>query len=103
MKDTLFKIVRVALWGQPYEEGLYAEDFSRILDVAEQQTVFGLVFDALKDIQIEGMGDKMPVYEAVGFLEQIKQQNSLSNKELADFQGYAIRMDLIILLSKGRL
>lgn len=39
MKDTLFKIVRVALWGQPCEESLYAEDFSRILDVAEQKTV----------------------------------------------------------------
>ena len=102
MKELLFKIVRLALWGQPSEVCLHAEGFIRLLEIAEQQSVFGLVFDALKDLQVDGMEDKMPLFEAVGFYEQIKQQNGLSNKEIVNFVKLCDKNKLENIIVKGQ-
>lgn len=82
MREKLLQLLRCALWGHSYTNTISAKEFQNLLHLADVQTVFGLVFGALKDTQIDGMEDKMPIYEAVGILEQIQQQNSAINKEI---------------------
>lgn len=49
-----------------------AKEFVNILQLADEQTVFGLVFDVLKDTNVDGLNNLTPLYEAIGLLEQIK-------------------------------
>lgn len=78
--DTLFDILRCTLSGKRYEGSLTANQFLDVLKIAEKQAIFGLVFEAIKDIEVEGSVDKMQVLEAVGLQEQIKHQNRLVNQ-----------------------
>ena len=78
--EFLFDILRCALSGKQYEGSLTAKQFIELLKIAEKQAVFGLVFETIKDIEVEGLVDKMQVFEAVGLQEQIKQQNFLLNE-----------------------
>lgn len=81
---------------------LSAMDFAYVVTLAEQQTVFALVMDALNDVQINDMEDKMPLYEAIGVMEQIKQQNRIVNAELADFSSICEANGLEYLMVKGQ-
>ena len=72
--NKLFALLRCALWGNTFGETLTAKQFQRMMMLAEEQTVAGLVFEVLKDCQIEELTDKKPIYKAVGRTEQIKQQ-----------------------------
>lgn len=78
--EILFNILRCGLSGKQYEGSLTVRQFIELLKIAEKQAIFGLVFEAIKDIEIEGLADKMQVLEAVGLQEQIKQRNLLLNK-----------------------
>lgn len=78
--EILFNILRCGLSGKQYEGSLTVRQFIELLKIAEKQAIFGLVFEAVKDIEIEGLADKMQVLEAVGLQEQIKQRNLLLNK-----------------------
>lgn len=102
MKDKFLEILREALWNRAYIGILTAGEFKSTLKIAEEQTVLGLVFDVLKDKQIDGLKDPMPIYEAVGFAEQIKQQNAEINKELAWFMDKCLEVGLDCLVVKGQ-
>lgn len=78
--ELLFVILRCTLSGKQYEGSLTAKQFLEILRIAEKQAIFGLVFDGIKDTEVEGLVDKMQVFEAVALQEQIKQQNLLLNE-----------------------
>lgn len=96
MRKLLLEILRCALWGEQYGKALPAKQFRRVLGLADEQTVFGLVFGAMQKTEVEGKRDEgvgenevtkteLAIYEAVGFVEQIKLQNIAVNRELADF------------------
>ena len=61
MREILFKLLRCSLWGKPFGESIDGADFIRILPIAEQQTVLGMVIGALKDTRVEGVVDKTPL------------------------------------------
>lgn len=94
----LFALLRTALWGYPHVRGITANQFQQVMALADDQTVAGLVFDVLKDKKIEGMNDAMPIYDAIGLTEQIKQQNAVVNKELLWFivRCQEVRLDCMI-------
>lgn len=83
--NTLFSLLRCSLWGNTYTGHVSATEFKRVIALAEEQTIFGLVFDKLKEIQVDGLDDKSSLYEALGYSERIKQQNKLIDNELASF------------------
>lgn len=78
--EKLFEILRCALLNQPYVGSLSAIQFREVLKQAEEQAVFGIVLDAIKEKKIEGLTDNMPIYNAVAMQEQIKRQNKLVNQ-----------------------
>lgn len=102
MRERLFELLRYALWGGKAEGAWNAHDFQEVLELAEKQTVAGLVFDVLKDVQIEEIKDKKPIFEAFGLSENIKQQNGVLNNELAWLVGETRRLGLDCLVVKGQ-
>lgn len=102
MRELLFRLLCNALWDERYCEAISEKEFLGVLSIAEHQTIFGLVFDALKEAQVADMEDKMPIYEAIGTLEQIKQQNKLCNKELVDFVRLCDENGLGYIVVKGQ-
>lgn len=86
--DLLFEILRCALSNKPYFGSLTANQFETVLRQAEEQAIFGLVFNAIRNAVIldkecvtgDDIGKaQMAIFDAVGLQEQIKQQNELVN------------------------
>lgn len=99
-KDCLFSFIRSALWGETHSGGLSAEGFKEIMTLAEQQTVTGLVFDALQEIQIEGARIEVLTYVAI--MEQVKQYNRELNNELKDFALQCKKNNIDYFVVKGQ-
>ena len=87
--DMLFEFLRCALNGKPYTGTLTAKQFEEVLKQAEEQAIFGLVSNAAHNAKIVDMEDisggevgksQMAIFEAVGLLEKIKQQNGIVNE-----------------------
>lgn len=102
MRELLFKILKSVLWGENYDGQLSAKEFHGVLSLAEEQTVFGLVMNAMNDVKIADMEDKMPLFEAIGVMELIKQQNKIVNIELADFASLCEKNGLGYIVFKGQ-
>ena len=87
--ELLFDILRGALRGKLYTGVLTAKQFEIVLKQAEEQAIFGLVFNAVHNAEIVDKEDvssdevgkaQMAIFEAVGLQEQIKQQNEIVNE-----------------------
>lgn len=102
LRDLFLKILGCSLWGEAFDGQLSIKEFREVLSLAEEQTVFGLVLDALKDARVEGMEDKTPLFEAIGVMEQIKQQNRVVNAELAEFASLCEKNGLPYVVVKGQ-
>lgn len=100
--SVLFALLRSALWGEAFTGELSGDEFARVLELAKEQTVPGLVFDILKDVRIEGMRNKGLIFEALGLTERIKHQNILINEELISFAKRCEDAGLDYLVVKGQ-
>ena len=99
---SFFPILCSSLWGHSFQKALTSKQFLHVMALAEEQTVFGLVFDVLKDVQIDGLTDRSVIYTSVGRSEVIKQQNLVLNKELVWFAGKIEEGGLDCLVVKGQ-
>jgi len=80
----LFALLRMALWEKPMPESLPPFDkMEEVLAEAERQTVSGLVIDQL--FKNDARMPQQLVFESVGMLEEIKQQNRKVNEEVIAF------------------
>lgn len=89
--ELLFEILRCALNGKPYSGSLTSKQLEEVLKQAEEQAIFGLVFNAVHNAEIVDKEDvpggevgkvQMAIFEAVGLQEQIKQQNEIVNERV---------------------
>ena len=84
-EQLFFTLLRNALWNitEDIPKKIAHRTSSAILRLAEEQTVSGLIIDALirNDIRME----QQTVFEAYGMIEQIKEANKEVNKELLSF------------------
>ena len=100
-KEKLFEILRCALSNQPYTDSLSASEFHEVLKQAEEQAVFGIVFDAIKGIKVDGV-DRIAICEAVGLSEQIKQQNRIVNHRAEMLSGILSHWNCKTCVLKGQ-
>ena len=79
----LFGLLQQALWGTPFEGEITPKEAGELINLAEKQAVSGLIINALikKDVRM----DQMKLFEAIGYLEQIKLGNQRMNREVAEF------------------
>lgn len=100
--EIFFKLLRNALWHQdetlPRELSPQVSSF--ILQMAKEQTISGLIIDALirNDVRIE----QKAVFESVGILEQIKETNRQLNKELLQFANLMKQSQVEYVVVKGQ-
>ena len=100
--EQLLKIINYSLWNESSANILSYDDFVFILELAEQQTVLGLVFDVLKDKRIEGLTDKKTVFDAMAKVENIKRQDTIVNKELTEFADRCNQQEIDYIVVKGQ-
>lgn len=81
--ELLLLVLRNALWGGAIYEDILEDELNKILIFAEKHAISGLIIDALikNDVRME----RQTLFEAIGYLEQIKQENRLMNREVAEF------------------
>lgn len=99
---VLFALLRSALWGEAFTGELSGDEFARVMKLAKEQTVPGLVFDVLKDMKIDGLQNKAFLFEILGLTERIKHQNLLINQELISFAQRSNEVGLDYLVVKGQ-
>lgn len=97
--DILFQLLQSALWGNPFDvdNDCCIED---VLLLAEEQTVLGLIFEeiAKRNIKI----NQQELFEYIGLLQTIRQQNQVVNNVLVDFVRAVEKTDVDYLVVKGQ-
>lgn len=80
--EKLFSLLRFSLWDETIKVEVSKDEFAQVLALAQKQTVYGLAFDALS--QLNSNYDKQQVFEALAVSQTIQQQNARVNKELKE-------------------
>lgn len=98
-RECLFGLLRNALWKCPVCD--MSPDVSEsVLRLAEEQTIFALVFDAISkfDIKIS----QNVIFESIGMVQAIQQLNQKKDKVLADFVCSLDKYNIEYLVVKGQ-
>lgn len=97
--DTLFQLLQSALWGNTFE----ADNdccFEEVLLLAEEQTVVGLVFEEIAKYNVKI--DQQELFEYVGLIQNICQQNQVVNNVLVEFVSVLEKIGIDYLVVKGQ-
>ena len=98
--EKLFSLLRSALWGEVLQGEVSKEEFARLLKLAKEQTVYGLVFDVLS--QLKGNYDKRLVFEGLSLSQTIQGQNERVDKELKEIVWIFDENSINYLVVKGQ-
>lgn len=82
-EDILCKLLNAELWGENFELEVTPQELSSVLKVAEQQTVFSLVFNSLAKSILRL--DKNILFHALIVQKNISLQNEQINQEMVEF------------------
>lgn len=97
--DKLFSLLRSALWDDAFQGEVSKDEFAQVLELAKEQTVYGLVFDALT--QLKGDYDKRHVFEGLSVCQTIQGQNERVNIELKEIVRVFDEESIDYLVVKG--
>lgn len=102
----LLELMRSALWGCAFKTSIADVDFCEVMRLAEEQTVLGIALDGLSGIGnlklAEGSKEQMTLFESIGGVEQIKQQNESINEELSWFYEQMNKRNIACIVVKGQ-
>ena len=99
-----FQLLRVAVGtSQEMPQGLTAEEWARLLDLAVKQSVAGLLFDQIERVDKDQLGIPLDVmFEWIGIAEQIKGQNSEQNTKCVEVCRYFEKRGFRCCILKGQ-
>lgn len=100
--EKLFSLLRLALWGKAFDAVIAKKELARLIKLAQEQTVLGLVFDAVSQKSAKGQYDKRQVFQVFALTEQIRVQNAVINKELVSFANRCQNAGIKYLVVKGQ-
>lgn len=98
-RECLLELLRNALWGCPVCD-TSPNVINRVLCLAEEQTVFALVFDAISKLDIKI--NQNILFESIGMVQTIQQQNQVIDRVLADFVCTIEKQGVEYLVVKGQ-
>lgn len=102
MNNKLFSLLRSSLWGYDSQDIVSKEEFEEIMKLAQEQTVYGLVFDTISQHSVKGQYERRQLLKAYAKTEKIKRQNEKINKELISFAIRSKDAGLKCLVVKGQ-
>lgn len=97
--DTLFKLLQSALWGNTFDVD-NASCLEKVLHIAEEQTVVGLVFEEIAKHNIKINQEEL--FEYIGLTQTIRQENQVVNNVLVEFVRAIKKSDVDYLVVKGQ-
>lgn len=101
-KEAFFALVRAGLWETEVQLAPYGEvDFNEILQLAQEQTVVGLVAAGLEHVDDVNVPQALTL-QFVGHALQIEKQNEAMNRFIADLVGKMKGEGVYTLLLKGQ-
>lgn len=98
--NLVLLLLRSALWGETFQGEVSKDEFAQVLKQAKEQTVYGLVFDALT--QLKGDYDKRHVFEGLSVCQTIQGQNERVNIELKEIVRVLDEESIDYLVVKGQ-
>ncbi len=98
--EKMLALVRYELWQQPLDVSISKDDVEELIAISKQQTVSGLVANAIIANQLP-IGDDlaMAVY---GIRQSLERKNKSMNAEVAKFAGFLNRRNLEYVVVKGQ-
>lgn len=99
---AFFALLRAGLWEKEVRLAPYGEiDFQAILDLAEEQSVVGLLAAGIEHV-VDGKPQKKDVLQFIGRTVQIEQQNQAMNQFIAELVEKMREEGVYTLLVKGQ-
>lgn len=101
---TFFTLLQNALWNQrrPLHETLNADEWRTLFQLADVQTVEGLIMDAVAELPVE-QKPPMPIrLQAIARQQRIEQMNEKLNSGLSDMLKRLSERNLQVVLLKGQ-
>lgn len=80
---SLLPVLRYALWGEA-TEALKQISWTELMQLAQEQAVFGLAFRTFEQLPPKGLDQKW-IFEYIGLVGQIERSNHYVNRTLKDF------------------
>lgn len=100
VNNVLFPLLRNELWGGHFNQEIDNQDLKIVLRISREQTVFGLVFNALQANHII-LNRKLAI-QAIALQNQIQLQNERINHEMVDFLRQMDERQIDYLVIKGQ-
>ena len=97
---ALLALLRYSLWDSVIVENDIKGDVVDVLDMSQQQTVLGLVLNALDGLNIKS--DQKPLLNYIGVWLSVERQNDVINESLAEFAGFCTDEGLNYIVMKGQ-
>lgn len=98
--DELLALIRHALWNNTIDEDDIKDDVVDVLDLSRQQTVLGLVLNALERFNVKG--DQKTILNYIGLGLNVERQNDVINNSLAEFARFCTDEGLNYIVMKGQ-
>ena len=99
---AFFELVRAGLWEKEARLSQYGEiDYSEVMQIAEEQSVVGLVTAGLEHVVDEKIPKEI-VLQFIGSTLQIEQQNKAMNEFVAKLIELLRKNDVYTLMVKGQ-
>ena len=103
VQNLLFSVLRYALWGKHSDINVSLDDFSKLMALAKEQTLIGLVFDGFLQLKPENVEiPRKTLLKWLATTDKIRKRNILINKELASFVARCKENDIDIVVVKGQ-
>ena len=104
--EAFFALVRVGLWENEVQLSLSDEvDFQKVYQLAEYQSVIGLVLAGVERFKSQGSSFKMPqelLLQWIGSVQMLEQRNVAMNAFVAELISGLRKADINTLLVKGQ-
>lgn len=100
LEELLFKFLRSELWGEYFDQELSAKEGADVLKLAMEQTVSGLVFNAMVTSQVQL--DRKVIFRSLALQKKIKQQNELVSQNMVDFNRRMTSSHIDLVVMKGQ-
>ena len=101
-QDILLKLIRISLWGQGNELLSSAPQWDKILILAKQQTVLGLVAEAIPSVPVQFRPDHHTMNRLRSIATSICRSHSLLNRKVADLKACLDAHNIRSVLFKGQ-
>jgi hypothetical protein len=100
--DVFFTLLRAGLWGKDVQLAPYGKiDFAAVLDLAEEQSVVGLLAAGIEHV-VDGKPQKKDVLQFIGRTVQLEQRNQAMNYFIAALVEKMRKAGIYTLLVKGQ-